>query len=91
MYAIHVKPAFERAFDKLTKRNKPLAVRLRSAIDELRANPRPDGCKKLEGVTDAGEDVYRIRVGDLRILYVIRDRQLIVLLVDVRDRKEAYR
>ena len=91
-YAIHTKPAFDRSFDKLTKKNKTLADKIVKAVDALETNPRPNGYKKLNGVTEGGEAVHRIEVAaDYRILYVIRDAQLMVLLVDVGDRKEVYK
>lgn len=50
-------------------------------------NPRPQGVKELAGE----DDVYRIREGDYRIIYTIRDKELIVLVVKIGDRKETYR
>jgi mRNA interferase RelE/StbE len=91
MYRVQIKRAFERSFDRLTKRNQALAKKISDAIEGLRKNPRPDGCKKLSATKEDGEDVYRVRVGDFRILYVIRDRALVILLVDIKDRKDAYR
>lgn len=70
-----------RAFDEPTRR------RVAKAVDALSASPRPEGARKLK----ATEDIYRIRVGDYRILYQIADRQLLVLVVRVRHRKDAYR
>jgi mRNA interferase RelE/StbE len=43
----------------------------------LRASPRPPGATKLEGL----DHLYRIREGDYRILYVIREKDLIVLVI----------
>jgi mRNA interferase RelE/StbE len=54
-------------------------------INELSGNPRPSGCKKLKG-----SDAYRIRVGDYRVVYEIRDDVLIVLVVRVAHRREVY-
>ena len=90
-YTIETKPAFDKAFDKLTKKNAALAEQLTAAIDALETNPRPNGVKKLKGWDQEGEDVYRNDSGDYRILYIIRDKTLIVVLVDVGDRKEVYR
>ncbi|HEY8175832.1 MAG TPA: type II toxin-antitoxin system RelE/ParE family toxin [Gemmatimonadaceae bacterium] len=61
--------------------------RVGRAIDALADNPRPSGVEKLKG----DDNVYRVRVGDYRILYQIADRQLIVLVIRVRHRREAYR
>ncbi len=52
----------------------------------LADNPRPQGCKKLEGFKNA----YRIRVGKYRIVYTIEDNILTVTIVAIRNRKDAY-
>lgn len=57
------------------------------AIEALEENPRPSGCVKLAG----DENLYRIRVGDYRIVYEIRDSVLIVTIIKVRHRREVYR
>jgi mRNA interferase RelE/StbE len=51
-------------------------------------NPHPPGCKKLCGMKD-NEPVWRIRSGDYRILYIVREIEVIVL--DIGNRKEVYR
>lgn len=56
-------------------------------IDALTINPRPSQCIKL---TTPG-DFYRIRSGDYRIVYTIKDEVLIVLVVRVAHRREVYR
>jgi mRNA interferase RelE/StbE len=61
--------------------------RVGRTIDALADNPRPHGVEKLSGE----ENIYRIRVGDYRILYLIADRQLIILVIRVRHRREVYR
>lgn len=90
-YSIVTKPAFDRAFDKLTKKDHQLAARLAKAIDKLATNPRPHGSRKLESWQEEGEDIYRLESGNYRILYVIRDKTLLVVLLDVGDRKQIYR
>jgi mRNA interferase RelE/StbE len=57
------------------------------AIDELSVNPRPNGCKKLKGET---EYMWRIRVGNYRLLYTIEDRIKIVEIRKVGHRKDIY-
>jgi len=53
----------------------------------LGENPRPPGCVKLAG-PDA---LYRIRIGDYRIVYQIRDAELLVVVVAIGHRREIYR
>lgn len=78
----------DRAVPKVLRRlPADLRVRLSRAIDDLAGEPRPVGCKKIKG----HEDLYRIRVGQWRITYAIRDEQLIVLIVEVAPRGGAYR
>jgi mRNA interferase RelE/StbE len=56
------------------------------AIDDLQANPRPPGCKKLVGATG-----YRIRTGDYRILYAIDDSASVVRVYRIGHRREVHR
>lgn len=56
-------------------------------IVALKENPRPHGCVKLKG----REHEYRIRIGDYRVRYEVRDQELLVLLLHCRHRKDAYR
>ena len=49
--------------------------------------PRPPGCDKLAGP----EDMYRIRVGDYRIVYQVCDEALMILVVKIGHRRDVYR
>ncbi len=60
--------------------------RIVTRISALANNPRPVGAEKL-----SGDEKYRIRQGDYRILYEIVDAELIVTVVRVRHRGEVYR
>lgn len=64
-----------------------LQYRIARAIDGLSENPRPHGVRKLAG----HERLYRIRVGEYRIVYEIDDRERIVLITRIRHRREVYR
>lgn len=55
-------------------------------IESLADDPRPRGVQKL-----SGKERYRLRQGRYRILYSIRDRDLIVYLVRIGHRKSVYR
>lgn len=63
------------------------AQRIRTAIDALADIPRPPGSIKLAG----NEGLLRIRVGDYRVVYLVRDRELVVLVVRIADRKDVHR
>lgn len=58
-----------------------------AAIAALSSNPRPPGCVKLTGA----DDLWRVRIRDYRIIYTIRDDQLVVVVVKVGNRKDVYR
>lgn len=60
--------------------------RIVNKIGALADNPRPSEAEKL-----SGDDKFRIRQGDYRILYEITDAQLIVTVVRVGNRGEVYR
>lgn len=61
--------------------------RLRARIDRLAENPRPAGVRKLAGE----EGLYRLRSGDYRVIYTVQDEVLLVLVLKVGHRREAYR
>ena len=63
------------------------ALRVSQAINNLSGNPRPRGCLKLEGEPD----FYRIRIGMYRVIYSIKDNELIVYVIKVANRKDVYR
>ena len=60
--------------------------RILRRIERLAEDPRGQGCEKL-----SGQEKYRVRQGVYRILYEIQDDVLIVVVVRVGHRKEAYR
>ena len=75
------------ALKSITRLDKQTQLRIQQAIDGLERNPRPFGVQKLRGEPNG----YRLRVGDYRILYEIRDNELLVFVVKVGHRKEIYR
>jgi mRNA interferase RelE/StbE len=58
-------------------------------VQALAANPIPPGSKKLHGVMDGENPVYRARQGNHRILYSVRD--IIIVVLDIDHRKDVYR
>ena len=81
-YRIEFTPAARKTFASLSKKERE---RLDSRILALRDNPRPFGSKKL-----AGKELYRIRAGNYRVIYQIRDEVLVVLVVKIGHRREVY-
>jgi mRNA interferase RelE/StbE len=75
-----------RAAKSVSSLDKALRRKILAAIDALSANPRPVGCKKL-----AGQEAWRVRVGDYCIIYEIHDQILLVIVVDAGHRREIYR
>lgn len=64
-----------------------LVARVWARIQALADQPRPPGCRKLQGE----EGLWRIRVGDYRVLYEIKDARRVVDIAAVRHRRDAYR
>jgi mRNA interferase RelE/StbE len=83
-YAIHYDP---KAVKELAKLDKQVARRIMRAVDALAADPRPSGIRPLIGFPN----LWRIRVGDYRAIYTIRDAELVVLVLRVAHRGGAYR
>lgn len=65
---------------------KPDVRRILARIETLRENPRPPGSEKL-----SGQERYRIRQGDYRIVYSVDDGRVVVEIVKVGHRREVYR
>ena len=80
--------SFRRSAEKdMRKLDDATQRRVFKAVDGLATEPRPAGCRKLEGC----EGAYRIRIGDYRVIYTIDDSVLIVAIERVRHRREVYR
>lgn len=82
-----VVPAAKRDIKKLRKTRIKDARLLATVIDGLGKDPRPFNAEKL---TD-GDKLYRIRSGNLRVIYQIRDNELVVVVAKVGDRKDVYK
>lgn len=82
-YKIRIKNSAGKELEKIDQKNRE---RIIERIQKLRSDPRPLGCKKL-----SGEEKYRIRQGDYRILYQIFDETVVVVVVRIAHRREAYR
>jgi mRNA interferase RelE/StbE len=61
--------------------------RVISRIEALAQEPRPSGSRKLQGE----QNLWRIRIGDYRVIFSVDDRKRIVDIVRIRHRREAYR
>jgi len=78
------KPSVEKDLRSLPKST---LLRVLKQIDKLAEDPFPHQTVKLEG----GEDLYRIRVGDYRIIYGVDRTEKQIIIHHVRHRREAYR
>lgn len=83
IYRVELVPAAARQLRKLPRQTQ---LRIRDAIDLLAENPRPLGSKKLTGE----QRTWRIRVGTFRVLYEVQDMRLVVLVIRIAHRKDAY-
>ena len=82
-YRLLIKPSAGKEIEILPKQDRR---RIIAKITSLSRDPRPPGCEKL-----SGHDQYRLRQGDYRILYEIRDLDLVVVVIKVGHRREVYR
>jgi len=83
-YSVQFKPAALRQLERLPREiQRRVAVR----IEMLREDPTPAGCKRLAGMPDA----WRIRIGDYRLVYQVQRHVLLVLVLKIGHRREAYR
>ncbi len=74
-----------RAQKEMARLPKQEYERVRDAIRDLATNPRPTGCKKL-----IGRDGFRIRIGQYRVIYEIKDVVRVVTVLDIGHRRDVY-
>ena len=83
-YEIILQPSAAR---ELRKFPKEIQKRSGKKIDELAKNPRPPDARALTG----SEGFLRVRAGDYRIVYKVKDQALIILVVRIGHRREIFR
>ena len=82
-YEVRISAKAQKEINRLPKK---FRAKVEAAIAALADEPRPHGAIKL-----TAEESYRIRVGNYRIIYLIDDGRLLVMVVEVGDRKNIYR
>ena len=82
-YRVTLKSSAEKEFFRLSE---PISDRILPRIKALGTDPRPQGCKKLRG----GQDAWRIRIGDYRVIYTIDDKEKQVKVTRIGHRREVY-
>jgi len=83
-YRVEIKRPAHKVLLALPQTNRS---RIAEAIESLANDPRRPGTRKLTG----SERLYRLRVGEYRIIYEIQDEHLIVVVIKVGHRREVYR
>ena len=81
-YVVVIERQVQKQLLKITRSDYNKVV---AALQSLADNPRPQGYKKLKG-----RDGYRIRIGDYRIIYSIKDDLLSVFILTVGNRRDVY-
>ena len=84
-YTIEILPTARRELLSLPG---TIQKRVGQKIDSLKNNARPAGVKALKSKRG---DFYGLRVGDYRILYEIRDKLLLIIVIKIGNRREVYR
>ena len=83
-YAVTVARSARRELEAL---DADIARRILAKIEALAQQPRPHDCRKIHGA----RDLWRVRVGDYRIIYQVSDRRRVVDVAIVRHRGDVYR
>lgn len=84
MYKVVLSKSAEKALNKYSE---PLLSRLLKAVRKLESDPHPHGCKKLQG---SSETLWRIRIGDYRIIYSVDNKVHIIDIREVGHRRDIY-
>jgi len=82
-YRLEIKRSAAKELEALPAKDR---ARVAARIQALAEDPRPAGAEKL-----SGQERYRVRQGDYRILYEIHDEVLVVIVVKIGNRRDVYR
>jgi mRNA interferase RelE/StbE len=85
-HSIEIIWAPDKFLEKLSRQQPSDGDAIEDALDDLGEQPQPPGCTPLRGHSD----VWRLRVGNYRICYRIEDDRLVVLVVTISTRDDAY-
>lgn len=84
MYTVLYRAGFEKSLEKIPKNVRRGFV---AQIEMLKHDPRPTTATKLKGF----KTVWRIRKGDYRLVYEVRDKELVLIMILTAHRKDIYR
>lgn len=82
-YSVEIRPAAQRQIKKLPRE---VQAKVLTRLTALAEDPKPSGAEALQGP----QDLYRVRVGQYRVLYEVQEQVLMVLVVRVGHRREVY-
>lgn len=82
-YHIEFTRPAQKEFDKL---DAVIKQRVSDEVVSLEKNPRPSGCVALKGYANT----YRIRIGKFRVIYEVKDKVLLVLVIRIAKREDVY-
>lgn len=74
------------AIRELKRIDRSVIPRIINAVEGLSSTPLPPGVVKLQG----SQRTFRVRIGDYRVIYDLYESVLLIEVVRVRHRKEAY-
>ena len=83
-YELFIKPSAAKELEAVGRKSD--RTRIVDKIYTLKDDPRPQRCEKL-----TGQDRYRVRQGQFRILYVVDDKERVVTVVKIGNRRDVYR
>jgi len=89
---VAIEPQYHVVLDKrlekeVAKLDRPIRRRIQAALLSLATNPRPSAATALVGQPG----LLRLRVGDYRVIYTVKDHELLVLVIDVDHRSRICR
>ena len=82
-YRVLFRKSVQKDFSGIPKKD---VMKVLNRIKTLEDDPRPPGCEKL-----SGQERYRLRQGQYRIVYSIQDDERSVWVVKIGHRKDVYR
>lgn len=83
MYSVRLKKPAEKYLTRLSGK---MYRSVRAKIEQLKTDPVPGDAVPLKGYADT----YRIRLGNIRIIYEVQNNELVILIIDIGPRGQVY-
>lgn len=91
MYKLIIHKNADKALDKISKGDKTGFLNIIAFLDELKQVTQPNLLKNAKKMRAYDDERYRWKVGNYRLIGLIKDKELIIEIIKISTREKAYK